>query len=78
MSLKDDVLAVLAKTLGPAAGPFLERQCKQRLNKRPEALEKGDLELLIKWVQIGMSLMLDDATGKNLALQLVGLRVLMK
>jgi hypothetical protein len=69
MSLRDAVYSVLVRDLGPAAGPFLERQCKLRLGKSPDQLVKADIPTLAKWVQIGTALILGDPIGAKLAHQ---------
>jgi hypothetical protein len=67
MALNDDILKILSKQMGPAAGSFLERQCKAHLKKEPGALAKPDLPELAKWVGIGASLSLGDSVGAALS-----------
>ena len=67
MTLQDEVIKILASAMGPAAGPFLARQCKQRLNKTPDALVKTDLATLGKWIEIGAGLILGNDVGARLA-----------
>jgi hypothetical protein len=53
--------------MGPAAKHFLERQCKQRLDKTPDALVKADLPTLARWIEIGSGLILGADVGARLA-----------
>jgi hypothetical protein len=47
--------------LGPAADRFIARQVQNHLHKRPEQLSQGDLERLIDWIQIAVSLLTEDS-----------------
>lgn len=47
--------------LGPAADRFIARQVQNHLHKRPEQLSQSDLERLIDWIQIAMSLLTEDS-----------------
>jgi hypothetical protein len=73
MALKDDVLKVLTTQMGPAAGPFLDRQCKARLQKEAGAITKADIPELAKWVGIGAKLTLGDAVGASLSKDILSL-----
>ena len=67
MTLKDEVFKILAEAMGPAAGPFLERQCKWRLNKSAESLVASDLPTLARWTEIGTSGILNPDVAAKLA-----------
>ena len=54
MTIKDDFLAVLAEELGPAAGPFLDRQSIRHLNKNASELQKEDVGELARWCVAGI------------------------
>jgi hypothetical protein len=43
MTLEQEILAVMAQDLGPAAKVFLYRISRQQLRKEPSALEKSDI-----------------------------------
>jgi hypothetical protein len=73
MSMRDDVLRIMARHMGPAAGPFLERQCKQHLKKEAAKLVKADLPTLAKWVKIGTGLILGEEVGADLAQRILTL-----
>ena len=47
--------------LGPAADRFIDRQVQNHLNKEPTKLTVADLELLIDWIRVAVSLLTDDA-----------------
>ncbi|XHH09301.1 MAG: hypothetical protein ACFCUE_01370 [Candidatus Bathyarchaeia archaeon] len=46
MTMEQEILAVMAQDLGPAAKVFLYRTCRQQLGKEPSALEKTDIPQL--------------------------------
>lgn len=71
MTLRDDVLKILAGQMGPAAGTFLERQCKAHLKKDSATIAKGDLPELAKWVEVGAGLTLGDSVGAALSKQIL-------
>lgn len=47
--------------LGPAADRFIARQVQNHLHKRPEELSQGDLDKLVDWIQIAVSLLTEDS-----------------
>lgn len=47
--------------LGPAADRFIARQVENHLHKNPEKLTAGDLEHLIDWIRVAVSLLTDEA-----------------
>jgi hypothetical protein len=47
--------------LGPAADRFISRQVQNHLKKQPEQLSQADLEKLIDWIQIAVSLLTEDS-----------------
>lgn len=74
MTLDQDCLLVLTKQMGPAAKGFLERQCKSHLKKDPAQLQKGDLEELAKWCQIGTQLILGQGIADKVKADLLALK----
>lgn len=47
--------------LGPAADRFIDRQVQNHLDKDPKKLTIADLELLIDWIRVAVSLLTDDS-----------------
>ncbi len=74
MSLDQQCLEVLTKQMGPAAKGFLDRQCRSHLNKEPAALQKGDIDELAKWCQIGTQLVLGAPIGEKVKAGLLALK----
>jgi hypothetical protein len=60
-TLYDQVVQTTHVYLGPAADRFIARQVQNHLRKRPEQLSQGDLERLIDWIQIAVSLLTEDS-----------------
>lgn len=56
------VVRVTSVYLGPAADRFIARQVESHLHKVPEKLSKTDLQLLITWIRLAMSILTDDTT----------------
>ncbi len=54
MTLEQEILAVMAEDLGPAAKAFLYRICRQQLRKEPSALEKTDIPQLASAIYLGL------------------------
>jgi hypothetical protein len=46
--------------LGPAADRFISRQVENHLHKAPEQLSPADLEGLIDWIRVIVSLLTED------------------
>jgi len=59
-TLYDQVVDITHEYLGPAADRFITRQIRSHLHKNPEELKKRDLESLIDWIGLAMSLLSDD------------------
>jgi hypothetical protein len=74
MIIEKECLAVLAEELGPAAKPFLDRQCRNRLGKEPTALEKSDLEELANWCAAGIQATLGAQIAENVKKGLLALK----
>jgi hypothetical protein len=74
MTVEQDSLAVLAEDLGPAAKPFLLRQCRSHLNKEPSMLQKSDIDNLAKWCHIGIQLTLGAQVAENVQKGLLALK----
>ena len=47
--------------LGPAADRFIDRQVQNHIHKDPSKLTIDDLEHLIDWIRVAVSLLTDDA-----------------
>jgi mevalonate kinase len=60
-NLYDQVVKTTHTYLGPAADRFIARQVQNHLGKRPEQLSESDLEKLIDWIQIAVSLLTEDS-----------------
>jgi hypothetical protein len=74
MTVEQDVLTVLAEEMGPAAKPFLLRQCRSHLGKEPSMLQKSDLDNLAKWCQIGVQLALGAQIAEKVKKGLLALK----
>jgi hypothetical protein len=74
MTLEQDCLAVLIKQMGPAAKPFLVRQCSYHLKKEPSALTKADLDELARWCQIGTQLTLGVVVSEKVKQGILSLK----
>lgn len=59
--LYDRVVRVTHVYLGPAADRFIARQVQNHIGKRPEDLTKQDLDKLIDWIRLAVSLLTDDS-----------------
>lgn len=60
-TLYEQVVKTTHLYLGPAADRFIARQVQNHLHKRPEQLSQSDLERLIDWIQIAVSLLTEDS-----------------
>lgn len=60
-NLYDQVVKATHIYLGPAADRFIARQVQNHLHKQPEQLSPADLERLIDWIQIAVSLLTEDS-----------------
>ncbi len=58
--LYDRIVKTTHVYLGPAADRFIARQVQSHLHKPPEQLTKQDLENLIDWIRVAVSLLTDD------------------
>lgn len=59
-TLYSEVVEIAEDYLGPAADRFIGRQITFHLNKKPENLAKEDLDKLVEWVKVSLSLLTDD------------------
>lgn len=59
-TLYDRVVRVTHIYLGPAADRFIDRQVQNHLAKNPEKLTAADLERLLDWIRVAVSLLTDD------------------
>lgn len=60
-SLYDQVVETTHTYLGPAADRFIARQVQNHLHKQPQQLSASDLDGLIDWIQIAVSLLTEDS-----------------
>ena len=61
MSLYEQVVRITHVYLGPAADRFIARQVLNHLHKEPEALSRDDLDKLIDWIRVAVSLLTEDS-----------------
>ncbi len=61
-SLYESVIDVSTDYLGPTAKRFIDRQIENHINKHPTELQAKDLEQLIDWIRIAVSLLTEDVT----------------
>jgi len=59
--LYKEVVHITHVYLGPAAERFIDRQIESHLHKSPESLTKADLQKLIGWIRVTVSLLSEDA-----------------
>jgi hypothetical protein len=59
--LYEQVVKTTHVYLGPAADRFIARQVQSHLHKPPEELTKEDLDKLIDWIRVAVSLLSDDS-----------------
>ncbi len=60
-TIYDQVVRVTHVYLGPAADRFIARQVENHLHKAPKDLTKSDLNGLIDWIRVVVSLLTEDA-----------------
>jgi len=59
-SLYQKVVRITNVYLGPAADRFVTRQVQNHLHKPAEELSVGDLEKLIDWIRVAVSMLTED------------------
>jgi hypothetical protein len=59
-SLYEEVVAITARYLGPAARRFITRQVAFHLSKTPETLTQSDIPALAEWAQATLALLTED------------------
>lgn len=60
-TLYERVVRITHIYLGPAADRFIARQVQNHLHKAPEKMTSTDLDQLIDWIRVAVSLLTDDA-----------------
>ena len=60
-SLYERVVQITHIYLGPAADRFIDRQVQNHIQKDPAKLNTADLELLVDWIRVAVSLLTDDS-----------------
>jgi hypothetical protein len=60
-TLYDRVVQITHIYLGPAADRFIDRQVQNHIKKDPTKLNAADLELLVDWIRVAVSLLTDDS-----------------
>jgi hypothetical protein len=60
-TLYDRVVQITHIYLGPAADRFIDRQVQNHVHKEPRKLSVTDLEALIDWIRVAVSLLTDDS-----------------
>jgi len=73
MALHEEVRKILALEMGPAADAFLERNCRVRLSKEVNQIEKTDLKTLSFWVKVGAKIALGEETAVKLESKVLAL-----
>lgn len=58
--LYDQIVIITAEYLGPAADRFLYRQVTNHLGIPPTALNKTDLQKILTWIQLAMTILTND------------------
>jgi hypothetical protein len=61
LTLYEQVVRVTHAYLGPAADRFIARQVQNHFNKSPDQLSKQELDKLIDWIRVAVSLITEDA-----------------
>ncbi len=74
MTFDQDVLAVLAEDLGPAARSFLDRTSRRYLKKEPSALQRSDVDDLAKWIAVGLQAALGAQVAEKVKKNLLALK----
>jgi hypothetical protein len=59
-NIYDQVLVITAEYLGPAAERFLYRQVTNHLGITPTELKKQDVQKLLTWIQLAMTILTND------------------
>lgn len=59
-SLYVQVVAISHAYLGPAADRFIARQIQNHIHKEPSELSHQDLDKLIDWVRVAISMITED------------------
>lgn len=60
-TLYERVVQITHIYLGPAADRFIDRQVQNHIHKEPSKLTTQDLEVLIDWIRVAVSLLTDDS-----------------
>jgi hypothetical protein len=74
MTMEQEILAVMAQDLGPAAKVFLYRTCRQQLGKEPSALEKEDVPQLASAIYAGLERSLGIPVAEKVKANLLTLK----
>lgn len=59
-SLYSQVVTITDAYLGPAADRFIARQVQNHLHKEPTELSNKDLDKLIDWMRVALSMLTED------------------
>lgn len=59
-SIYSQVVKVTHVYLGPAAERFIDRQVENHLHKTPDKVTRTDINSLIDWIRVVVSLLTDD------------------
>jgi hypothetical protein len=74
MSFEQEVLAVLAQDLGPAAKVFLLRTCRNQLHKEPAQLDKMDIPFLANAICLALQTSLGIPLAEKVKANLLTLK----
>lgn len=58
--LYEEVVEITTDYMGPASRRFIDRQIINHLDKKPQELNRKDLESLIKWIELVTALITED------------------
>jgi len=54
------VVAITSDVMGSAAEQFVNRQIENHLHKQPERLSAADLEKLVDWMKLALTMLIDN------------------
>jgi hypothetical protein len=74
MTTDQEVLAVLAEEVGPAAKAFLYRICRQQLHKEPSMLQSEDIDQFASACYMGLKQSLGIPLAEKIKANLLALK----
>lgn len=58
--LHQQIVGITQQYIGDAAENFIDRQIEHHLKKAPRTIERQDLPLLINWIRVTVSMIIDE------------------